>query len=48
LVKTATNRQVDWLDDWLDAGRAFVRVHLGLTQLGLTCHHYNQVLQEYP
>jgi hypothetical protein len=44
LVKTATNRQVDWLD----AGRAFVRVHLGLTNLGLTCHHYNQVLQEYP
>lgn len=44
LVKTATNEQ----EDWLRAGRAFARVHLGLTRLGLTCHHYNQVLQEYP
>ena len=32
----------------MEAGRAFARVHLGLTQLGLTCHHYNQVLQEFP
>lgn len=44
LLKTATNQQVDWLD----TGRAYARVHLGLTQLGLTCHPYNQVLQEYP
>jgi hypothetical protein len=44
LLKTATNGQVDWLD----AGRAFARAHLGLTQLGLTCNPYSQVLQEYP
>jgi hypothetical protein len=44
LVKTATNEQ----EDWLRAGRAFARTHLGLTRLGLTCHHYNQVPQEYP
>ena len=44
LLKTATTQQVDWLD----TGRAYARVHLGLTQLGLTCHPYNQVLQEYP
>ena len=44
LLKTPTNRQVDWLD----AGRAFARIHLGLTQLGLTCNPYSQVLQEYP
>jgi hypothetical protein len=44
LLKTQTNRQ----QDWLEVGRAFARVHLGLTQLGMTCHHCNQVLQEYP
>jgi hypothetical protein len=44
LLKTATNQQVDWLR----AGRAFVRVHLGLTQLGLTCTPNSQILQEYP
>jgi hypothetical protein len=44
MLKTATNQQIDWLD----AGRAFARVHLGFTQLGLTLHPYNQVLQEYP
>lgn len=44
LLRTATNQQVDWLD----TGRAYARIHLGLTQLGLTCHPYNQVLQEYP
>ena len=44
LLKTATNQQVDWLD----TGRAYARIHLGLTQLGLTCHPYNQVLQEFP
>ena len=44
LVKTTTNRQVDWLN----AGRAVARAQLGLTQLGLTWHPYNQVLQEYP
>ena len=44
LVKTATNQQLDWLE----AGRAFARIHLGLTQLGLTCNPYSQVLQEYP
>jgi hypothetical protein len=44
LVTTLTNRQVDWLD----AGRAFARIHLGLTRLGLTCTPYSQVLQELP
>jgi hypothetical protein len=44
LLKTATNRQIDWLY----AGRAFARAHLGLTQLGLTCNPNSQVLQEYP
>jgi len=44
LLKTQTNGQ----SDWLEVGRAFVRVHLTLTQLGMTCHHCNQVLQEYP
>jgi hypothetical protein len=33
---------------WLKAGRTFARVHLGLTQLGFTCHPYSQVLEEYP
>jgi len=44
LLKTPTNRQLDWLL----AGRAFARVHLALTQLGLTCQPYSQVLQESP
>ncbi len=44
LLKTQNNEQ----QDWLEVGRAFARVHLGLTQLGMTCHHCNQVLQEYP
>lgn len=44
LLTTPTNRQIDWLY----AGRAFARVHLGLTQLGLTCNPNSQVLQEYP
>lgn len=44
LLQTPTNEQLDWLQ----TGRAFARVHLGLTRLGLTCHHYNQVLQEFP
>ena len=44
LLKTGTNSQ----STWLEAGRTFARVHLGLTQLGLTCHPYSQVLQEYP
>ena len=30
------------------AGRSLARIHLGLTRLGLTCHPYSQVLQEYP
>ena len=44
LLKTQTNGQADWLK----VGRAFARVHLTLTQLGITCHHCNQDLQEYP
>ena len=44
LLTTATNQQVDWIR----AGRAFARAHLGLTQLGLTCTPNSQVLQEYP
>ena len=44
LLQTQTNSQLDWLN----AGRAFARLHLGLTRLGLTCNPYSQVLQEYP
>jgi len=44
LLKTETNDQ----SDWLEAGRTFARVTLALTQLGLTTHPYNQVLQEFP
>jgi nitroreductase len=44
LLKTPTNRQTDWLD----AGRAFARVQLRLTQLGLACNPYSQALQEFP
>jgi hypothetical protein len=43
MLTTETNRQVDWIL----AGRAFARVHLGLTHLGLTCNPNSQVLQEY-
>lgn len=44
LLKTRTNHQ----SDWLRVGRAFARVHLALTQLGMTCQPNSQVLQEYP
>lgn len=44
LMKTGANDQ----STWLESGRAFARVHLGLTQLRFTCHPYSQVLQEYP
>jgi hypothetical protein len=44
LLTTKTNQQIDWLR----AGRAFARAHLGLTKLGLTCAPNSQVLQEYP
>jgi hypothetical protein len=44
LLKTKTNHQ----SDWLEVGRTFARVTLALTQLGLTSHPYNQVLQEFP
>jgi hypothetical protein len=44
LLKTRTNHQ----SDWLRVGRAFARVHLALTRLGMTCQPNSQVLQEYP
>jgi hypothetical protein len=44
MLKTADNRQMDWLR----TGRAFARVQLGLAQLGMSCQPYSQVLQEYP
>jgi hypothetical protein len=44
LLKTWTNHQ----SDWLRVGRAFARVHLALTRLGMTCQPNSQVLQEYP
>jgi hypothetical protein len=44
LLKTKTNEQVDWLR----AGRAFARLGLVLTRLGLTSHPYSQVLEEFP
>lgn len=43
-LKTATNTQLDWLL----AGRAFARVHLALTELGMHCQPNSQVLQEFP
>ena len=43
-LKTRTNHQ----SDWLRVGRAFARVHLALTRLGMTCQPNSQVLQEYP
>ncbi|MBL7492298.1 hypothetical protein I6A60_25100 [Frankia sp. AgB1.9] len=44
LLKTATNEQIDWLK----TGRAYARVQLTLTQLGLVCQPLSQVLQEFP
>ena len=44
LFKTSTNGQLDWLR----VGRGFARFQLALTGVGLTCHPYSQVLQEYP
>ena len=44
LLKTATNTQ----QDWIKAGRAYVRASLAATRLGLQMHPYSQVLQEYP
>jgi hypothetical protein len=43
MLKTATNHQLDWIL----AGRAFARLHLSLTRLGMSCQPYSQVLQEY-
>jgi hypothetical protein len=44
LLTTRTNEQLDWLR----AGRAFARLGLVLTRLGLTSHPYSQVLEEFP
>ena len=44
LLKTATNTQ----EDWIKAGRAYVRASLAAARLGLQMHPYSQVLQEYP
>jgi nitroreductase len=44
LLKTKSNEQVAWLR----AGRAFARLGLVLTRLGLTSHPYSQVLEEFP
>jgi hypothetical protein len=43
-LKTATNTQ----EDWIKAGRGYVRASLAATGLGLQMHPYSQVLQEYP
>jgi hypothetical protein len=43
-LKTATNTQ----EDWIKAGRAYVRASLAAAALGLQMHPYSQVLQEYP
>jgi hypothetical protein len=43
-LKTATNTQ----EDWIKAGRAYVRASLAAAGLGLQMHPYSQVLQEYP
>jgi hypothetical protein len=44
LLKTATNTQTDWVR----AGRAYGRIGLAASKLGLFMHPYSQVLQEYP
>jgi hypothetical protein len=44
MLKTATNTQ----EDWIEAGRAYVRAGLTAESLGLQMHPYSQVLQEYP
>jgi hypothetical protein len=44
LLKTQTNNQMDWIR----TGRAYARVGLAATKLGLYLHPYSQVLQEYP
>jgi hypothetical protein len=44
LLKTATNTQTDWVR----AGRAYARLGLAASRLGLFMHPYSQVLQEYP
>jgi Nitroreductase family len=44
MLKTATNTQ----EDWIEAGRAYVRASLTAESLGLQMHPYSQVLQEYP
>jgi hypothetical protein len=44
LLKTATNTQ----EDWITAGRAYVRASLAAARLGLQMHPYSQVLQEFP
>jgi Nitroreductase family len=43
-LKTATNTQ----EDWIKAGRAYVRASLAAAALGLQMHPNSQVLQEYP
>jgi hypothetical protein len=43
-LKTATNTQ----EDWIKAGRAYVRASLAAAALGLQMHPCSQVLQEYP
>jgi hypothetical protein len=44
LLTTRSNRQLEWVN----TGRTYERFHLVLTQLGLTCQPYSQVLHEYP
>ena len=34
--------------DQLDAGRAYLRLNLEATRLGLAIHPWSQALQEYP
>jgi hypothetical protein len=43
-LKTATNTQ----EDWIKAGRGYVRASLAAAALGLQMHPCSQVLQEYP
>jgi hypothetical protein len=43
-LKTATNTQLDWIK----SGRAFARVGLAASRMGLYLHPYSQVLQEFP
>ena len=44
MLRTGTNTPIDWVE----SGRAFARLQLAATRLGLVTHPVSQVLQEFP